>query len=563
MREFHTSSVALPRVSSMSPSSRSGVLAVLTAMAAVDVATAFLVQGPVSAGSIPARPLSLRTAKSESFFATRKSPNADRGIHTSFHSFHATSMRSKTSNLMMAESGQNEGEQMKFASGLSVGFDSVVGGLDDAIERCQKQFEGAPSVDLATVFISARYMEARGGSKPATNQDIQDVVKRLQDKLGAKHVIGCIGGGVCGTGEEDGLPEEFENFKAIALSVAYLPGVEIKPFRIKTADLPNEDALQEEWREIVGDVKPEDEPAIIMFSDPGFSRHGDLISLLQGLDYAYSGCPKVGGISAPSPVAAVDIPTVFGSMAGEHSDGTVVGVSLTGNVEVEPIVAQGCSPIGPLLEVAQARGNVVKEVTEVEGGSRTMMTVEALKKAIETLSPQQAQLAQTALFVGIANDDFKSEPEQGDFLIRQVVGVQVSDGSLVVGDSLRPGQRIRFHIRDREAAVQEIETLMAQYKRARLTEMMSGAPKPPAAGLMMFACVGRGRGLFGEANYDSRMAYYSTGVPVAGIFCNGEVGPVSGKSFLHGFSSVFAIFRPRSPKKVEEAKEETGEKGGE
>eukprot|EP00961_Rhodomonas_salina_P200728 2708050-Rhodomonas_salina.1 len=121
----------------MSPSSRSGVLAVLTAMAAVDVATAFLVQGPVSAGSIPARPLSLRTAKSESFFATRKSPNADRGIHTSFHSFHATSMRSKTSNLMMAESGQNEGEQMKFASGLSVGFDSVVGGLDDAIERCQ------------------------------------------------------------------------------------------------------------------------------------------------------------------------------------------------------------------------------------------------------------------------------------------------------------------------------------------------------------------------------------------------------------------------------------------
>lgn len=137
MREFHTSSVALPRVSSMSPSSRSGVLAVLTAMAAVDVATAFLVQGPVSAGSIPARPLSLRTAKSESFFATRKSPNADRGIHTSFHSFHATSMRSKTSNLMMAESGQNEGEQMKFASGLSVGFDSVVGGLDDAIERCQ------------------------------------------------------------------------------------------------------------------------------------------------------------------------------------------------------------------------------------------------------------------------------------------------------------------------------------------------------------------------------------------------------------------------------------------
>jgi len=200
--------------------------------------------------------------------------------------------------------------------------------------------------------------------------------------------------------------------------------------------------------------------------------------------------------------------------------------------------------------VAEAKGHIVKQVVEVGdngGESERMMTVEALKRAIETLTPQQAQLAQTALFVGIANDDFKSEPQQGDFLIRQVVGVTVSDGSLVVGDEVRTGQRIRFHIRDREGAVQEVEALMAKYKRARLAEMMGGSGKPPAAGLMMFACVGRGRGLFGEANYDSRMAYLSTGVPVAGVFCSGEIGPVSGKSFLHAYTSVFAIFRPRSP----------------
>ena len=58
--------------------------------------------------------------------------------------------------------------------------------------------------------------------------------------------------------------------------------------------------------------------------------------------------------------------------------------------------------------------------------------------------------------------------------------------------------------------------------------MTGSAAPPPAAGVLLFSCLGRGRALFNEANYDSRMAHISTGVPVAGVFCNGEIGPVHG-----------------------------------
>ena len=63
--------------------------------------------------------------------------------------------------------------------------------------------------------------------------------------------------------------------------------------------------------------------------------------------------------------------------------------------------------------------------------------------------------------------------------------------------------------------------------------------------MLLFSCLGRGRALFNEANFDSRMAHISTGVPVAGVFCNGEIGPVLGSSRLLGFTSVFTLLRQK------------------
>jgi len=69
--------------------------------------------------------------------------------------------------------------------------------------------------------------------------------------------------------------------------------------------------------------------------------------------------------------------------------------------------------------------------------------------------------AQNALLVGIARETFKKDLGAGDFLIRQVIGVSVKDGGLVIGDKVKPGQRFRFHVRDRESAMTEAESLFS------------------------------------------------------------------------------------------------------
>ena len=141
------------------------------------------------------------------------------------------------------------------------------------------------------------------------------------------------------------------------------------------------------------------------------------------------------------------------------------------------------------------------------------------------------------LFVGVARDEFKQDLQQGDFLIRNLLGVDAKGGAIAIGDLVRPGQRIQFHLRDARTSAEDLEMLLQRY-----LELVSDAPPP--AGALMFSCLGRGAGLYGEPNFDSELfSRYLGLVPVSGFFCNGEIGPVGGSTFLHGYTSVFGICR--------------------
>ena len=68
------------------------------------------------------------------------------------------------------------------------------------------------------------------------------------------------------------------------------------------------------------------------------------------------------------------------------------------------------------------------------------------------------------------------------------------------------------------------------------------------AGALIFSCLGRGRRLYEEVNHDSRVFAETFGrAPLAGFFCNGEIGPVGGATCLHGYTSAFALIRPAAP----------------
>jgi small ligand-binding sensory domain FIST len=351
----------------------------------------------------------------------------------------------------------------------------------------------------------------------------------LLDKLPLPVVIGCGGGGIVGM--KDGQAIEVEGKPALSLTVASLPDVEITPFQILAEQLPDLDSPPEKWCNLMG-VSSEKQPNFIVLADPFASKVSEL---LEGLDFAYPGSIKVGGLASASTMGMASSLFFYGEKQPDqllYHQGTI-GVALTGNITLETIVAQGCRSIGKTYQVTKGERNVILELTQSDGKTDNPLTL--LRDLISSLTPADQKLAQHSLFIGLARDEFKMELQQGDFLIRNLVGVDPKYGAIAVGDRIRPGQTIQFHLRDANTSAEDLEMLLANYSNK--------AKNISPWGALMFSCLGRGEGLYGKPNFDSQLfQHYLRNTPLSGFFCNGEIGPVGSSTFIHGYTSVFGIF---------------------
>ncbi|MCH7651841.1 MAG: FIST C-terminal domain-containing protein, partial [Nitrospinae bacterium] len=163
--------------------------------------------------------------------------------------------------------------------------------------------------------------------------------------------------------------------------------------------------------------------------------------------------------------------------------------------------------------------------------------LEVLETMVDTLNEYDRKLLRTSLFLGIEMDPLKDDPGQGDFLIRNLMGVDRETGSLVVGALLREGQLVQFHLRDKVMSSEDLKVMLSRYQ--------SKDGWRDAKGALLFSCLGRGEHLYGQPNHDSDLFKTKMGdIPLGGFFCNGEIGPVGKTTFLHGYTSSFGIFRP-------------------
>ena len=197
---------------------------------------------------------------------------------------------------------------------------------------------------------------------------------------------------------------------------------------------------------------------------------------------------------------------------------------------MDTVVAQGCRPIGKPMKITSSEKNVLLEL-DVEN------PIEALQKIYETLSAEDRMLLQRSLFIGIAMDHLNENLDAGDFLIRNIVGADTEKGLLAVGAMIQEGQIVQFHVRDAQSSAQELKERLLDYKK-----LVSG---PNPEGALLFSCTGRGQNLYGRPNHDSEIFHSLFGaVPVSGFFCSGEIGPISGTTYLHAYTSSFAFIRP-------------------
>jgi len=376
--------------------------------------------------------------------------------------------------------------------------------LDVAAQRLRAEMRSA-SPDLLLLFASQHHLFHYGALLP-----------KLHELLAPRIVLGCSAGAVIGGGLE------IENRPGLALTAVSLPQTQHRLVHVRHTDLPDLDGSPQPWRDLVG-IEPAAQPQFIILADP-YSI--DASKLLQGLDFAYPDLPKVGGLASGAQGPGGNALFLDDKL---ERDGAAI-LALTGNVAIDTIVAQGCRPIGSPLRITASEGHLIQQL---DGDS----PLEKLQGIMSELSDEDRQLAQRALFVGIVMDELREEVGHGDFLIRNILGMHRESGAIAIGSQLRTGQTMQFHLRDGNTASQELDALLRQYK--------SGVPSAPA-GALLFSCLGRGQGMFGEADHDSRLFREDVApVPIGGFFCNGEIGPVSGRTYLHGYTSAFGIFRSR------------------
>jgi small ligand-binding sensory domain FIST len=264
--------------------------------------------------------------------------------------------------------------------------------------------------------------------------------------------------------------------------------------------------------------------ALVGFGDPFTTPLTDFLGLL---DAHVPGVPLIGGMASsgrqPGQNILVRNDQVF-------SDG-FVGLSLAGPVEIETVVSQGCRPIGSTLVITKAHENVIEQL-----GGRPAL--KALSETVESLDAADRALLSNGLLIGRAISEYRESFGPGDFLVRNLMGVDQNTGAIAVTDYVRVGQTVQFHVRDAATASEDLSLLLAsqQSENAR-----------PAAGALLFSCNGRGTRMFDSPCHDistARSAMPQT--PVAGFFAAGELGPVGGKNFVHGHTASLALIRPSS-----------------
>lgn len=397
--------------------------------------------------------------------------------------------------------GPAETSTVRTSVGASESFDTVEAAAE-AADRARAGLE--PTCDLAVVFASGHHLAMA-----------KWLLSEVHERLEPRAVIGCGAGGTVAGGHE------LEETPGIAVWAASLPGADLETMHL-TAERDAQGfrllGLPVSLLEPANADEAGGDESLIALCDP-FSFPAE--ELLAAVDRSRPHVPVLGGLASASFAGGAVL-----LRDGEvHSDGAVA-VRLRG-VQVLPCVSQGAGPVGPEMTITSAEANVIGQLA----GKPAM---ERLGEVISALPDHERELAAAGVLVGLVIDENRPEYERGDFLVRPIIGADRESGAIAIGEPVRVGQTVRLQVRDAASADEDL--------REALRAQSQALGSHGAAGALLFTCNGRGSHMFEVPDHDAAAIEDSLGVPTAGFFCAGEIGPVGGRNFLHGFTATMAVF---------------------
>jgi len=316
--------------------------------------------------------------------------------------------------------------------------------------------------------------------------------------------------------------KEIEDNTGLTLALFALPGAQLQALHF-TQEQVEEANGPGYWR-LETNLEPDRTNGWLAFIDP---FHIDSEGWLKSWNEAYAPLPVLGGLASGD--FQEQSTQVY--LNGEVFEEGGVAISIGGEVGIIGVTSQGCTPIGETWTLTKVERNIIHEI-----GNRP--AYEVLAETFNQLSAEEQERARDNLFVGLVVNEYLDEFHRGDFLIRNLLAADLRSGSIAVGALPRLGQTIQFQRRSAAAATEDMNELLSRAK-----ERLDGST---IYGGCLCCCNGRGRGLFGQPDHDASLVQQWLGpVGLTGFFCNGEIGPVGEKNFLHGYTASLALFVKR------------------
>ncbi len=366
--------------------------------------------------------------------------------------------------------------------------------LEDAIDEAAEGViqELGEDIDLVIVFVSSAYSDHYSSLPAILGRYFPNATR-----------FGCSTAGILENGELGDSP------KGVTIMAAQLPGVQIQSFHI--------DGDPEDW----SIEEPSDQSSeIIVLADP-FSCQTSKLG--EWLDSNFPDSQSIGGVASGGWAAGETILLQNDELLRTGA----IGITLTGNIKMNTIVSQGCRPIGSPMFITRSIGN---QIFEIDGEPAMLL----LERLFASLDDADRKLAHTSLFLGLGMQDQQETYNHGDFLIRNILGIDPETRSITIAAAIEPKAIIQFHLRDSDASTVELKEQLATLKDT----------KPAAA--LVFSCMGRDKDLSGTSSHDATVLSEAMGqTPMAGFFGNGEIGPVAGKTFLHTYTTAIGFFSPK------------------
>lgn len=399
--------------------------------------------------------------------------------------------------------------RLKFASAVSDAA-STTAAQREVLDALLEQLDGS-GADLVVVFATMHHVAG-----------FRQLCADIEGALGPRVILGCTCGGVIG------VRRELQDGPGLSVLAGVMPGAALQGFSYEQFDWPAVLEAPSALRDTIDLSGDENDQgagpcAILLLADP-FSA--PMVKLLPAFASAFGPVPVFGGMASGAAESGQNRLALNGAAMRDGA----VGVAIGGDVDVQTTVSQGCRAIGEPMVITKSKRHVVQEL----GGRNPLM---ALRQMVARLDPADRELLQhKGLHVGRVINEYKSRFGRGDFLIREMVGVDAEDGYIAIGDpGVRIGQTIQFHVRDARSAADDFKMMLSAQK-------VHGE----AHGALLFSCTGRGERLFDHPHADASMVYDALGgTPLAGFFCAGEIGPVGDQSYIHGHTACLAVFRER------------------